>query len=127
MRCGTLLTRASARSSRRRPPLRRRDGVSPERKPSLTPEEARRLHHEALVIDAQQPPVINGFLYTERMKAAVAAYARQGLGRDEVAPHMSVLAAQEIQTSADARRQYLDLWRRSGVTVACGTFSGAHR
>ncbi|HEX9246893.1 MAG TPA: membrane dipeptidase [bacterium] len=101
--------------------------MSPERKPSLTPEEARRLHHEALVIDAQQPPVINGFLYTDRMKAAVAAYARQGLGRDEVAPHMAVLAAQEIQTSAAARQQYLDLWRRSGVTVACGTFSGAHR
>ena len=97
------------------------------RRPSLTPDEARRLHHEALVIDSQQPPVVNGFLYTDRMKAAVAEYARQGLGRDEVAPQMAALAAEEIRVSPAARKQYLDLWRRSGVTVACGTFSGAHR
>ena len=97
------------------------------RKPSLTPEEARKLHFAALVVDSQQPPVINGFLYTEKMKAAVVDYARQGLGRDEVAPHMAVMAAHEIQTSVAARKQYLDLWHRSGVTVACGTFSGAHR
>jgi membrane dipeptidase len=97
------------------------------RKPSLTPDEARRLHQEALVIDSQQPPVVNGFLYTDRMKAAVAEYARQGLGRDEVAPQMAALAAEEIRVSPAARNQYLDLWRRSGVTVACGTFSGAHR
>jgi len=97
------------------------------RRPSLTPDEARRLHHEALVIDSQQPPVVSGFLYTDRMKAAVAEYARQGLGRDEVAPQMAALAAEEIRVSPAARKQYLDLWRRSGVTVACGTFSGAHR
>jgi membrane dipeptidase len=101
--------------------------MAQKRKPSLTPDEARRLHHEALVIDSQQPPVVNGFLYTERMKAAVAEYARQGLGRDEVAPQMAALAAEEIRVSPAARKQYLDLWGRSGVTVACGTFSGAHR
>jgi membrane dipeptidase len=101
--------------------------MAQKRMPSLTPDEARRLHHEALVIDSQQPPVVNGFLYTDRMKAAVAEYARQGLGRDEVAPQMAALAAEEIRVSAAARKQYLDLWRRSGVTVACGTFSGAHR
>ena len=101
--------------------------MAQKRKPSLTPDEARRLHHEALVIDSQQPPVVNGFLYTDRMKAAVAEYARQGLGRDEVAPQMAALAAEEIRVSPAARKQYLDLWRRSGVTVACGTFSGAHR
>jgi len=61
------------------------------------------------------------------MKAAVAEYARQGLGRDEVAPQMAALAAEEIRVSPAARKQYLDIWRRSGVTVACGTFSGAHR
>ena len=101
--------------------------MAQKRKPSLTPDEARRLHREALVIDSQQPPVVNGFLYTDRMKAAVAEYARQGLGRDEVAPQMAALAAEEIRVSPAARKQYLDLWRRSGVTVACGTFSGAHR
>ena len=101
--------------------------MAQKRKPSLTPDEARRLHREALVIDSQQPPVVNGFLYTDRMKAAVAEYARQGLGRDEVAPQMAAVAAEEIRVSPAARKQYLDLWRRSGVTVACGTFSGAHR
>jgi len=101
--------------------------MAQKRKPSLTPDEARRLHREALVIDSQQPPVVNGFLYTDRMKAAVAEYARQGLGRDEVAPQMAAVAAEEIRVSPAARQQYLDLWRRSGVTVACGTFSGAHR
>ena len=101
--------------------------MAQKRKPSLTPDEARWLHREALVIDSQQPPVVNGFLYTDRMKAAVAEYARQGLGRDEVAPQMAALAAEEIRVSPAARKQYLDLWRRSGVTVACGTFSGAHR
>ena len=97
------------------------------RKASLTPEEARKLHQDALVIDTQQPPVINGFLYTEKMKAVVAEAARQGLGRDEVAPQMAVMAAREIQTSPEAREAYLNLWRRSGVDAVCGTFSGAHK
>jgi membrane dipeptidase len=99
----------------------------PKRKPTLTPDEARTLHHEALVIDAQQPPVINGFLYTEKMRGVVAEAARQGLGRDEIAPQMAVIAAREMRTSPEAREAYLNLWRRSGVTVACGTFSGSHK
>ncbi len=97
------------------------------RKPTLTPGEARQLHSEALVIDAQQPPAISGFLYTDAMRTAVAEYARKGLGRDEAGPQLAVMAAREIQTSADARKAYLDLWHRSGVTVACGTFSGSHQ
>jgi membrane dipeptidase len=99
----------------------------PKRKPTLTPDEARNLHNDALVIDSQQPPVINGFLYTEKMKMVVAEAARQGLGRDEVAPQMAVMAAREIQASPEAREAYVNLWRRSGVTVACGTFSGSHK
>ncbi len=46
-------------------------------KPSLTPDEARRLHFEALVIDAQQPPATTGFLFTEKMRAALAEYVQQ--------------------------------------------------
>jgi membrane dipeptidase len=95
------------------------------RRPALTPEEARQLHREALVIDAQQPPVTSGFLFTETMRAALDECIRRGLwARDEIAPRMAALAAREIQRSPEARRQYLDLWRRAGVTVACGTFSG---
>ena len=38
------------------------------RKPTLTPEEARKFHHEALVIDAQHPPATSGLLFTQRMR-----------------------------------------------------------
>lgn len=99
----------------------------PRRQPTLTPEEARQLHDEALVIDAQQPPVTTGFLFTERMRAALDDYLKQNrpdLSREEVGPLMADLTAREIQTSPEARQTYLDLWRRSGVTVACGTYSG---
>ena len=37
-------------------------------KPSLSPDEARALHAQALVIDSQQPPVTSGFLFTEHMR-----------------------------------------------------------
>jgi membrane dipeptidase len=93
---------------------------------TLTPEEAQQLHYEALVIDAQQPPATRGFLFTNTMRAALADHVRQGpqhLSRDEVEPLLEVMMAREIQTSADARRAYLDLWHRSGVTAACGTCS----
>lgn len=98
------------------------------KKPALTPDEARRLHAEALVIDAQQPPATSGFLFTESMRAALNDYLRtdgRPKSRNEIAPVMEVLAAREIQTSEAARAQYLDLWRRAGVTVACGTYSSA--
>jgi len=94
---------------------------------ALTLEEARQLHYEALVIDTQQPPVTTGFLYTEKMKAALAELLRKGMSREEAAPLMEDMAAQEILTSADARKQYVEFWRKSGVTVACGTYSGSHR
>jgi membrane dipeptidase len=93
--------------------------------PSLTPDEARRLHHSALVIDSQQPPATSGFLFTEHMRAALAEYALRGMTRDEVAPLMAELTAQELITSPDARRTYLDVWKRSGVTVACASYSGS--
>ncbi|MDR7522815.1 MAG: membrane dipeptidase [Armatimonadota bacterium] len=95
--------------------------------PSLTPEEARRLHTEALVIDAQQPPVTRGFLFTEKMRTALAEAALQGRARDEVEPLMAAMAVRELQTSEEARRAYRELWRTSGVTVACGTYSGGMR
>lgn len=92
--------------------------------PSLTPDEARQLHHQALVIDTQQPPATSGFLFTERMRTALSELHRKGLSREEAAPLMVDMAAEEIRTSPGARQHYVDLWRRSGVTVACGTYSG---
>jgi membrane dipeptidase len=95
--------------------------------PRLTPDEARRLHHDALVIDSQQPPATQGLLFTEPMRQALADYERQGMSREEAQPLMVDMAAREIRTSAEARRQYLEFWHRSGVTVACGTYSGSMR
>ncbi len=94
----------------------------------LTPDEAKRLHREALVIDTQQPPITTGALFTPRMKQALEEAVRKGAtGRDEVSPRMAAMTADELMTSSEARAQYLGLWDRSGVTVACGTFSGSHR
>ena len=98
--------------------------------PTLTPDEARRLHEEALVIDTQQPPATSGFLFTDKMRAALAEYVQQAgqtASREEAMILMEVMAAREIQTSPEARKAYLDLWRKSGVTVACGTYSGTER
>jgi len=98
------------------------------RTPSLTSDEARSLHREALVIDTQQPPIISGALFTPAMKRALAEYIRQGVAaRDELAQKMAALTARELQTSVEAREQYLGLWERSGVTVACGTFSEVYQ
>lgn len=95
--------------------------------PSLTPDEARQLHYEALVIDTQQPPITSGALFTERMREVVEEYARLGRTRAEVTPVLEAMAAREIQTSPEARAAYLDVWEQSGVTVACGTYSGPGR
>ena len=94
---------------------------------TLTPDEARELHRQALVIDTQQPPIATGIVFTPGMRQAVEELARQGRTRAEAAPVLENVLAREIQTSAEAREIYLDMWRRSGVTVACGTFSSVDR
>src|SRR5438093_13433213 len=78
------------------------------KKPTLTPDEARKLHYEALVIDAQQPPATSGFLFTERMWAALNEYVKRdgSEARDEIAPMMEEMTVQEIKTSQKARDQY---------------------
>ena len=97
------------------------------RQPSLTPQEALELHRQALVIDTQQPPITTGIVFTPGMRKAVAELARQGRTRAEAGPILEGVLAREIQTSPEARDLYLEMWRRSGVTVACGTFSGFER
>ncbi|MBM3935132.1 MAG: hypothetical protein FJ319_12685 [SAR202 cluster bacterium] len=92
------------------------------RKPSLTPEEARQLHYEALVIDAQQPPTTYGFLYNDNMRANMKECLAQGLSRGETSRIMSAMIASEVQHNPKAREEYINFWRRSGVTVASGTY-----
>jgi membrane dipeptidase len=101
--------------------------MASQRTRSLSADEARQLHQEALVIDTQQPPIISGIVFTPGMRAAVEQLAAQGRTRAEAAPVLEAVLTREIRDSADAREQYLDMWNRSGVTVACGTFSGFDR
>ena len=42
--------------------------MSMKRKQILSKEEALELHHKTLVIDSQQPPATNGFLFNSNMK-----------------------------------------------------------
>ncbi|HET7264258.1 MAG TPA: membrane dipeptidase [bacterium] len=99
----------------------------PRSRPTLTPDEARSLHYEALVIDSQQPPATTGFLFTERMRAALEELRARRVSRDEAHPLLVDLAQRELLTSSSAREQFLDVWHASGVTVACGTYSGTHK
>jgi membrane dipeptidase len=94
---------------------------------SLTPDEARELHKQALVIDTQQPPITSGIVFTPGMRTALEELAKQGRTRAEAAPVLENTLAREIQTSEEARQIYIDMWDRSGVTIACGTYSGFDR
>src|SRR5215831_13468763 len=96
-------------------------------RPSLSPEEARELHAQALIIDSQQPPATSGFLFTQHMREQLEAWREEGLTRADLAQAVQMLTTREIQTSEEARRIYRDFWRRSGVTVACGTYTGSNR
>ena len=94
------------------------------RKPSLTPKEAFDLHHEALVIDAQQPPATRGFLFTPTMKTKLAELSEKGYARTEASSILAKMAANEIQKSDVAKKEYMDLWTRSGVTIASSCLMG---
>ena len=94
------------------------------RSPVLSAEETRQLHKDALVIDSQQPPATGGFLFTDNMRATLKEYHAQGMTQSEAYPLMQAMVAREIQTSGEAREQYLDFWAASGVNVACATFAG---
>src|SRR5262245_18808752 len=95
--------------------------------PSLTPAEAVELHHQALVIYTQQPPITSGIVFTPGMQAKLAELAELGRARSEVGAALEAALVRDVQTSEEARAQYLDMCQRSGVTVACGTFSGSHK
>src|SRR2546427_8949348 len=99
------------------------------RKPTLTPEEARKLHYVALVIDAQQPPATSGFLFTERMRAALNEYIKRdgAKARDKIAPLMEEMAVQEIKTSQKAREQYRIRKGKEGSSCYLSSSTNASR
>src|SRR5690606_25972901 len=65
---------------------RRRPAMPEGRKPSLSPEEARELHQQALVIDTQQPPITSGIVFTPGMREALSELHSQGRTRAEAGP-----------------------------------------
>ena len=93
-------------------------------KPSLSKDEAIKLHKEALVIDSQQPPITSGSLFTDNMRKALDGWYKDGLSQAETRGLLSNMIADEIQNDQDARNQYLDLWEKSGVNIASGTYAG---
>jgi len=93
-------------------------------KPSLSKDEAIKLHKEALVIDSQQPPITSGALFTDNMRKALDGWYKDGLSKAETRGLLSNMMADEIKNSQDARNQYLDLWEKSGVNIASGTYAG---
>ena len=97
------------------------------RAPALSRGEALELHRQALVIDSQQPPVTAGLLVSEEMSRALDKLVARGRTRSEAAPALEAMAARQIHSSPTARAAYLDVWDRSGVTVACRTFASTGR
>jgi membrane dipeptidase len=75
------------------------------------------------VIDSQQPFVTSGIVFTPGMRQALSRLVAQGRTQAELAPLLSDALARDVQLSDEARQAYSDKWTRSGVTVACGTFS----
>jgi len=98
--------------------------MSRSRKPSLTAHEAVELHKEALVIDTQQPPLTTGLVFTPGMRESLGELAKLGRTQVEAGAVLENVLAREIQVSEEAGQMYLDMWQRSGVTAACGTYSG---
>ena len=98
--------------------------MSNRRPPSLTAQEALELHKQALVIDTQQPPLTCGLVFTPGMRESLDELAKFGRTQIEAAAVLENVLAREIQVSEEAGQIYLDMWKRSGVTAACGTYSG---
>ena len=91
---------------------------------SLSPDEARALHYESLVIDSQQPGATRGMLFTDNMRDVMRQLAANGAGRERATHVLETMATHEIRSSAEARKAYLDVWARSGVDVASATYAG---
>lgn len=91
------------------------------KKSLLTPEEAKQLHYEALIID-YNPPATTGLLFTDNMREALRDWASFGMTRTEATERISAMAVREVQTSAEARMQYIEILDQSGVNIANSTY-----
>ena len=100
--------------------------MAPRPGPSMTPEEARRFHEEALVIDSQQPGVTSGLLYTEAMHEAMLEMAADGMSRGQIRKRLQAMTVSEIRDHPESARQYMAMWEEAGVNVASATYAGPH-
>ena len=73
------------------------------RKQILSKEEALELHHKTLVIDSQQPPATNGFLFNNNMKIKLNELEQKGYKRNQAAGILASMAAMEIHKTDDAK------------------------
>ncbi|MEM7802811.1 MAG: membrane dipeptidase, partial [Chloroflexota bacterium] len=58
------------------------------------------------------------------MRESLDNLVKNGRTRAEAGAVLENVLAREIEVSEAAGQIYLDMWTRSGVTVACGTYSG---
>ena len=98
--------------------------MSMKRKQILSKEEALELHHKTLVIDSQQPPATNGFLFNSNMKIKLNELEQKGYKRNQAAGVLASMAAMEIHKTDEAKKEYLELWDKAGVNVCSATYAG---
>ena len=79
--------------------------MSMKRKQILSKEEALELHHKALVIDSQQPPATNGFLFNSNMKIKLNELEQKGYKRNQAAGVLASMAAMEIHKTDEAKNR----------------------
>lgn len=98
-------------------------------RPSLTPDEARQLHREALVIDTKFAATLS--VPSDRVRKffdeQLENFGLPGsLDRRSLEAKTKALAAQELWRSPETRRAYLEQWDRIGVDAGLVSVSVVH-
>jgi membrane dipeptidase len=85
---------------------------------SLTPDEARQLHAEALVADTMYPSFLS--VPSPRIKAMYEElWSQPGTNRRGIQEKMRDVTSRALWEDEEARQAYMDYWDKTGVTVGC--------
>ena len=96
------------------------------RKQTMSPKEALDFHFNSLVIDSQQPGMTNALLFTENMRKTLGEYVEEGhLSRAQITRILEQQMVEEIQTSSKTQKEFVNLWKKSGVNIASATYASA--
>ena len=79
---------------------------------------ARRLHREHIVVDTEAPVFTSQLVLTERMVERAHTMLAEGQSRSAIKMALGETLAEELESSAESRNEYLANWHRAGVTVA---------